>query len=68
MFYVAIIVAGLALGFGASLMVKAVTGGYAYSNDLENKPVIRKACIYCNSRIDRNYSKNLCPNCRKPIE
>lgn len=63
-----LLVTGVILGLMIKLAMKTLSKSYGFSNDQFNKPVIIKTCLYCNSRIPKSYTKNLCPTCNKPLE
>ncbi|MBM6617027.1 hypothetical protein [Bacillus suaedaesalsae] len=65
---VGILVTGLILGIMVRVFLKFVIGGYGFANDIENQPVILKACRYCNNKVPKGYTKNTCPTCYKQLE
>ncbi|KUP08111.1 hypothetical protein Q73_02805 [Bacillus coahuilensis m2-6] len=66
--FIGLLATGLILGIMVRFGMKAFTSGYGFANDLENNPVLLKVCNNCNHRIPRNYTKNLCPHCHKPLQ
>ncbi|MGA9227364.1 MAG: hypothetical protein WB217_13555 [Mesobacillus sp.] len=65
---VAIIVTGVITGLLAGSALKFFRTGYGFSNDIDNKPSLLKSCRYCGKKLQREYKKNLCPSCLKPLE
>jgi hypothetical protein len=65
---IAIIITGVVTGLLAGTALKFFRSGYGFSNDIDNTPVNIKSCRNCGERIQRSYTKNLCPTCSKPIE
>lgn len=64
-----ILVSGLILGLLIRFALKFLNDSYGFSNDMDNRPAaLLKACRHCNRRIAREYQKNLCPHCGKPLE
>jgi hypothetical protein len=63
-----LIIMGIILGYLIGKAMKFFSTGYGYLNDLDNKPVLIKSCRFCNTKIAKDYKKNLCPNCFKPLE
>jgi Zn finger protein HypA/HybF involved in hydrogenase expression len=64
----AILITGIILGLIIRAAIKAFSTGYGNANDLFDQPVLIKSCYYCNQRVPKNYTKNLCPTCHKPLE
>jgi hypothetical protein len=63
-----IIATGIIIGYLVGKALKYYSTGFGYSNDIDNQPIIIKSCLYCNTKISRDYKKNLCPHCYKPLE
>ncbi|MCM3663748.1 hypothetical protein M3204_04995 [Mesobacillus subterraneus] len=65
---VAIMITGVVTGLLAGTALKFFRTGYGFANDIDNKPLLLKSCMHCGQRIQRTYTKNLCPSCSKPLE